>query len=290
MAAPADHQFEGRQNEMAAMSIVIMTFLSLALYNVLELQYVILSSFKKYQGLYFWSCIIASWGIAFNATGYMLRHVQRGSKLLHATIILIGWTTMITGQSLILYSRLHLVCPEPRRLRYVLAMIVADAVWLGIPIIILVYGVNSSTPLPFERPYDIFEKIQLLVFFFQEVIISSIYILEASRLLRFQSEVGNVANKGVMGNLILVNAVAIILDVTIIVLEVTNHFDIQTAWKPFVYSVKLKIEFIVLNRLVEFSRQLQAATALDYSDSADAIALGRQLGQTDTSVHRVSRL
>ncbi|KAJ3493742.1 hypothetical protein NLG97_g4541 [Lecanicillium saksenae] len=283
MATLGDDRLEGRQDHTAAgHSIVIMTFLCLAMYNVLELQYIIFSAFKKYQGLYFWSCIISSWGIAFNATGYMLRHLQASSKLTYATVILIGWSTMITGQSLILYSRLHLVCPEPRRLRYVLAMIIVDAVWLGIPIIVLVYGTNSSNPLPFERPYDIFEKIQLVVFFVQEVIISSIYITEASRLLKFQFEVGSVANRGIMGNLILVNAVAIILDLTIIVLEITNHYDIQTAWKPFVYSVKLKIEFIVLNRLVEFSRQLQAATALQYSDSADAFAMNRRLGQTNT--------
>lgn len=53
--------------------VIIVVFISIALYNVLELNVDIFGTFKKYSGLYFWSFTIATWGIAFNAIGYLLR-------------------------------------------------------------------------------------------------------------------------------------------------------------------------------------------------------------------------
>ncbi len=273
-----------------AARIIIVVFIGIALYNFLELQCYIIGAFKRYSGLYFWSFIVASWGIAFNATGYLIRHLHAGPGILHATIILIGWSTMITGQSLVLYSRLHIVLPDPSRLRYVLAMIIVDAIWLGVPVIVLVYGVNSKNPEPFEKPYAIFEKLQLTAFFLQELVISGIYIVETAKLLKFQSGVGNLGTHRVMNHLIAVNIFVVLLDISIIVLEFTEHYNLQTAWKPLVYSVKLKAEFSVLNRLVEFSQQLRVAGSLDpvnYAVSAD-VALERYLrnaAQADESIH-----
>jgi hypothetical protein len=54
-----------------------------------------------------------------------------------------------------------------------------------------------------------------------------------------------------MKHLILVNIVVIALDVTILALEYNGFYSIQTAYKGMVYSVKLKMEFSILNRLVE---------------------------------------
>lgn len=268
---------DGVASEAARIAIIV--FISIALYNVVELQCLIIYSFRRYSGLYFWSFIVASWGIVFNGTGYLIRHLDAGPPVLHATIILIGWCTMITGQSLVLYSRLHIVLPDPTRLRYVLAMIIVDAVWLGVPVVVLVYGVNSKNPEPFEKPYAIFEKLQLTFFFLQELVISGIYIVETAKLLKFQSSVGNTGTHRVMNHLIIVNIFVVLLDISIIVLEFTNHYDLQTSWKPLVYSIKLKAEFSVLNRLVEFSQQLRVAGSLNpvnYAVSAD-VALERYL-------------
>ncbi|KAK3177633.1 hypothetical protein K4F52_009589 [Lecanicillium sp. MT-2017a] len=278
-----------------AARIVIVVFIGIALYNFLELQCYIIGAFKRYSGLYFWSFMVASWGIAFNATGYLIRHLHAGPGILHATIILIGWSTMITGQSLVLYSRLHIILPDPSRLRYVLAMIIVDAIWLGVPIIVLVYGVNSKNPEPFEKPYAIFEKLQLTAFFLQELIISGIYIFETAKLLKFQAGVGNLGTHRVMNHLIAVNIFVVLLDISIIVLEFTEHYNLQTAWKPLVYSVKLKAEFSVLNRLVEFSQQLRVAGSLNpvnYAVSAD-VALERYLrnaAREDESIHNNSEI
>ena len=236
----------------AIIPIIIVVFISIALYNVIELIVLTLGTFRRYSGLYFWSVLVATLGISFNAIGYLLKHLQLTSVAnLYATIILIGWCTMITGQSVVLYSRLHLVVQNQKQLRLVLMMIIINAIWLDIPIIILVYGSNSSNPGPFLGPYSIFEKVQLTVFFIQETIISAIYVWEASKLFKLEKSIGNGRTRRVMNHLIGVNIIIILLDITILILEYTNKYNIQTAWKPFVYSVKLKMEFSVLNRLVD---------------------------------------
>lgn len=259
---------------------LIIIFISIALYNVVELNFLIVTTFKRFRGLYFWSFTSSTWGIAFNAVGYLLRHLDaQNSGYLHATLILVGWCAMITGQSLVLYSRLHIVMHNQRLLRYVLAMIIVDAIWLSVPIIVLVYGTNSANPDPFAKPYSIFEKLQLTVFFVQEALISSLYIVETTRLLKMQRGVASSAMRRVMSHLILVNVFVVVLDVSILCLEFTGHYDIQTAWKALVYSVKLKSEFSVLNRLVEFSQHLRAGrnmASIHYDTSAD-VALERYL-------------
>lgn len=245
----------GPDPDRILVAIVICVFISIAYYNVLELTISIFTSFKKRSGLYFWSILIATWGIAFNGTGYLLMHLSLTTEaLVYATIILIGWCSMVTGQSVVLYSRLHIVMRHQKRLRLVLYMIIANATWLHLPIIILVYGVNSANPEPFRNPYVIFEKIQLSVFFVQELIISSLYVWETTKRLRLEKSIGDTRTRKIMNHLIWVNVLVVLLDISILALEFTNLFEIQTAWKPLVYSIKLKLEFSILNQLVNLTR------------------------------------
>lgn len=264
--------------------LVIVVFASIALYNVIELNFLILSTFKRFRGLYFWSFLVATWGIAFNASGYLVRGVGAdASGYVQATIILIGWCAMVTGQSLVLYSRLHIVLRNAKRLRWVLIMIIVNAIWLSIPIIVLVYGTNSNNPGPFERPYSVFEKLQLTVFVLQEVIISGLYIFETAKLLKLQRGVAESGTRRVMSHLIIVNVFIVLLDVSILALEFTEQYDLQTAWKALVYSVKLKAEFSVLNRLVEFSQHLRGGGSLDPSTSRNATEIAMERYNRNTS-------
>lgn len=50
--------------------------------------------------------------------------------------------------------------------------------------------------------------------------------------------------------LIFVNVFVIVLDVSLLVTQYTGNFQIQTTYKPVVYSIKLKMEFVILNRLL----------------------------------------
>ncbi|KAK9420543.1 putative Integral membrane protein [Seiridium unicorne] len=237
-------------------SIPILVFGSIALYNVVELNYMIIGTFRRRKSLYFWSLIVATWGIALNAVGYLLEHLKLiQAAQLYSTLICVGWVCMVTGQSVVLYSRLHLVMADDRRRRAVLYMIIFDAIAMHIPVIVLVYGSNSGNPAPYLRPYSIYEKVQLTVFFVQEVIISGLYVWETMKLLRVTRDLrGKRGARRVMTHLIFVNLVVIILDVSVLALEFSDFYDLQTGYKPLVYSIKLKMELSILNQLVSLTR------------------------------------
>ena len=102
----------------------------------------------------------------------------------------------------------------------------------------------------------VFEKIQVSGFFLQEVFISGIYIWETAAWLKVRKGFGpGEEQRGgrMMVHLVLVNVVVLVLDITILVLECVGLRDVQRAYKFFAYSVKLKVEFSILNQLVELT-------------------------------------
>ncbi|KAL2175259.1 uncharacterized protein P884DRAFT_262401 [Thermothelomyces heterothallicus CBS 202.75] len=65
---------------------------------------------------------------------------------------------------------------------------------------------------------------------------------------------GDSTRRRLMTHLVLVNVIIVVLDITILALEYAGLYAVQTAYKGFVYSIKLKIEFSILNRLVEMTQ------------------------------------
>lgn len=234
----------------------IVAFVALAIYNALELNVVIFSTFKRFKGLYFWSFVAATNGIIPHSLGFLLKNVIGSHNYgIYITLVAIGWVPMVTGQSLVLYSRLHLVFWNQTYLRLVLGMIITNAIVLHIPIIILMYGANSSANNSWVQPYVVYEKIQVTMFFLQELIISAIYIKSCFSFFSLQDSLYGDAVKRMRRHLLWVNIFVILLDIPILCLEYTDFYDMQTAYKALVYSVKLKMEFRILNRLVEMTNE-----------------------------------
>lgn len=234
----------------------IVAFVALAIYNALELNVIIFSTFRRFKGLYFWSFVAATNGIIPHSLGFLLKNVIGSHNYgIYITLVAIGWVPMVTGQSLVLYSRLHLVFWNQLYLRLVLGMIITNAIILHIPIIILMYGANSSANNSWVQPYVIYEKIQVTMFFLQELIISAIYIKSCFSFFSLQDSLYGDAVKRMRRHLLWVNIFVILLDIPILCLEYTDYYDMQTAYKALVYSVKLKMEFRILNRLVEMTNE-----------------------------------
>ncbi|KAJ0415245.1 hypothetical protein BJY00DRAFT_266875 [Aspergillus carlsbadensis] len=253
----------------------VVAFLSIALYNVLELTFLLFIVFKRYNGLYFWSFLVATWGIAIYAVGFILNdfNISDHIRLFNVTLIVLGWCAMVTGQSLVLYSRLHLIVRRRLILRLVLGMIIMNAILLHIPIIILCYGANSVLYRRFSGPYAIYERVQVTIFFLQETSISAIYMYQMCRLFyiggggTFMQLHGEESSRRLMLHLIYVNVIVILLDVLILALQFSGRYASQTAAKAFIYSVKLKLEFNILNRLVEVAQRAPRR----WSDSGDPV-------------------
>jgi hypothetical protein len=156
---------------------------------------------------------------------------------------------MVTGQSIVLYSRLHLIVQDGRKIRWVLALIVVDFFLFHIPPTVLLFGSNSSNPEPFVAPFAVYEKIQITAFSLQEFLISALYIWEARKMLRSLANVKREEARKVMIHLILVNILMIMMDITLLATEYANEYAIETTYKSALYSIKLKLEFSILNRL-----------------------------------------
>lgn len=117
-------------------------------------------------------------------------------------------------------------------------MIIIDAVCLHIPTTVLTFGSNGSSDthvfvygygrcgaytvrtreLILVR-YNIMEKIQMCGFFCQEVILSSIYIIETAKILRSSLRPNT---RKTMQQLVLVNAIIIFMDLGLLGLEAAS--------------------------------------------------------------------
>src|ERR1700753_698790 len=99
---------------------ILFTFAGIALYNTTELIVLIFVSFKRYGGLYFWSLLLATSGIIPYTLGLLFKFFGVIKiDMLSIALVDIGWQLMVTGQSIVLYSRLHLVLKNRQILRYV---------------------------------------------------------------------------------------------------------------------------------------------------------------------------
>ncbi|RAK81444.1 uncharacterized protein BO72DRAFT_368850 [Aspergillus fijiensis CBS 313.89] len=236
-----------------ALQATLATLLGCALYSALELVLLIFVTFHHYAGLYFWSLLIStSLGIVPQSLGLLLKYFKLAPIYLSVTLTTFGWAIMVTGQSVVLYSRLHLVVRNAAILRSVLTMIVVDAVIIQIPHIVFSYGVIADdSGSRYMRIYTIWEKLQMTVFFTQEVIISAIFLVQTVRLLTLYPNRSK-RRSLIMYQLLGINAAIILMDISLLVLEYLNIYIIQVSLKTFFYTIKLKLEFAVLSRLVSF--------------------------------------
>jgi hypothetical protein len=212
----------------------------------IELLVLVYVTFKRHKGLYFWSIIITTLGIILQTTGYILKEFQNTCPPILTTIICkAGWVSNVSGFSLVLWSRLHLIVNEPRILKAVLCMIIIDGILCHTPIIVFEFGLIYDHSV-YYRPMEIMERIQQTVFTLQETAISSLYIYHTARFLR--SGYG-VRTRKLITLLVCVQILVVALDAMLTVFDYTNKFTLKCTIHPFVYSVKLKLEFIVLNQL-----------------------------------------
>lgn len=228
----------------------MIVFSSIALYNAVELIILLFFTFQKYRGLYFWTMMVSAVvGVIPHTVGYILEFFELAPLWVGLLISTIGFYAMIPGQSVVLYSRLHLVVQDHRILRFVLWLIIIDAFILLIPTTVLTFSTAYVRTIPIIRGYNVMERLQLAWFCAQEFVISGIYIWETVKLLRLMPRKDRRRTR-IMYELLAINFVIIILDVALLCVEYTGYYSLQTTLKPMVYSIKLKLEFGVLGKLV----------------------------------------
>ncbi|KAL9123500.1 MAG: hypothetical protein Q9217_007066 [Psora testacea] len=217
----------------------------------IELDLLILYTFRRRKGLYFWSLLISSWGCTLHALGFILKFLVGSPWLLTLPFITVGWVAMVTGQAFVLFSRLHLVVRNRRTLRLVLFMIIFDALAFHVPMIIFTYGSNSPNAAFWVPMFNVYERIQLTAFCLQEFAIATIYIIATVRLL---GSIYHSMTRKVMLQLLIINFICIGMDIVLICLEFTGNYVSEASIKPMIYAIKLKLEFAVLNQLMGLTK------------------------------------
>ncbi|OAL34499.1 hypothetical protein AYO20_06129 [Fonsecaea nubica] len=290
----------GYTGDSLTIKVMIAFFLGLSLYNALELQVLIFGTFKKFKGLYFWSLVVSSLGIVPYSIGFIFKYfsILMSAKWFSLLLLSIGWYPMITGQAVVLYSRLHLLLTGERRdkiLKWTKWMIIVNAIVLHIPTTVLTIGSNSDTHTrAFVDGYNVMEKVQMCGFFLQEVILSSIYIIEAIRTLRSSVQTNT---KRLMYQLLAINVLIITLDLGLLGLECASLYILETITKPAFYSIKLKLEFAILGKLVDFvgGRNSSLPFTRDEKRTSSALTGGTDISEfvdltkVGTDVTRISQ-
>lgn len=245
-------------DQAPSLRVFVITVGVLAVYNAAEIAAMTLLTFKHYRGLYFYSVLVSALAIIPYTIGFALDllDVTTGrARYAAITLITIGWWPMVSGQAVVLWSRLHLIVPKGPRgeriVRWAGWMIAFDAVVFHLPTTVFTYGSSVHGPSvgAFARGYDVMEKIQMTGFFCQEVVLSSIYVVETFRILRTSLQPDT---RTTMRQLLAINAVIIAMDLGLLGLEAASYYILETMLKGVVYSIKLKLEFAILGKLVGF--------------------------------------
>lgn len=275
MSDPPQDLLDGISGALAAegdiLQMTLVTFIGLSCYNIAELVVLVPATFKRWQGLYFWSLLASGCiGVVPYSIGFLMKFFTRTDSVLSVTVLTIGWWTMVTGQSVVLYSRLHLVLRDEKILRRVLRLIVINVFILHIPTTILTYGANiiHTGNSAWIRGYNIMEKIQLTGFTMQESLLSTLYVIETVRILRLGVDATTRPDaRSIMYQLIGINCAIIGMDLLLLGLEYANFYAVQITLKGFVYSLKLKLEFAVLGRLVDLIQGSRHPVSIAIADT-----------------------
>ncbi|KAH7147680.1 hypothetical protein DER46DRAFT_563973 [Fusarium sp. MPI-SDFR-AT-0072] len=226
---------------------------TLSLYNAIELLTLISLTFKRRSGLYFWSILIASFGIIPYCLGWLIVYFDLTHDYVGMIIETVGWVLVISGQSVVLYSRLHLIVTDVKILRAVLIMIIINGLVWHSTMTVLLFGSEyspSDNRRGFNNVFNIMEKISMSIFYLQELVISGLYIWKSMEILK--TAFGN--TRSMLYKLFTINFVIILMDIALLTIEFHDLYVWEQGIKLVTYSVKLKLEFAVLSELIEFVR------------------------------------
>ncbi|CAG9993974.1 unnamed protein product [Clonostachys byssicola] len=242
--------------------VLVLIATVLSLYNAIELLVLIFLKFKRRSGLYFWSLSLASFGIIPYCIGWMLIQFGFSHAWVGMIIDSIGWILLVSGHSVVLYSRLHLVLQNSIILRGVLGMIIVNAIVWHPTITVLLFGSAYATGdanVAFNHVFGILEKVQMTFFCVQEFIISGLYIWKTIEILKtaFGSK------RVFLWKLYSINVFIVVMNIALLAIEYKSLFLWEQGVKVITYSVKLKLEFAVFGQLVEFVQHRTGNTLSD---------------------------
>lgn len=240
----------GYQGDNIAIKVAMGVLVAIVLYNAVELSILIFLTFRRYHGLYFWSLMLSTTlGLVPSGVGNLLHFFDIGPLWLSLSLSNFGFYFLVPGQSLVLYSRLHLVLYNQQLLRFILCVIIINTILIAIPTTVTTFGSAFVRTHTWNHAYKVVERLQVTWFCVQEFLISFLYIHETIKLLQLSPN--DTRRKTIMYDLIAINVLIILMDVAIVAVEFLGLYYLQVLLKSAIYSIKLKLEFAVLGKLTE---------------------------------------
>ncbi|QDS71780.1 hypothetical protein FKW77_009331 [Venturia effusa] len=248
-------------------------FHAVAVSMALEINLQLLSTFRRWTTLYFWSLLAASWGVTILTISFDLTFFTRkpdGAQVLTG----FGWVLMVTGFSLILYSRLHLVLYNRTQLHIILAIIILDAFLFHLPVIVSDYikGARGA------RLYWIVSNMEI-AFCTQEFFLSTLYTYLYWKLFRDASLKKEMTTTFCL--LVCAQFAILATDIVLSVLLYRHLFLPRLMILPFTSALKIRIELLVLSRLADSGQHNEAIITRDL---LQALSTGAATPQSPTKM------
>jgi len=193
--------------------------------------------------------MVSIWGsLLFSTATTLLNFTNEG--VLSTVLLDVGWVGMVSGFSCVLYSRLHILNPNKRIQRIILVCIIVDGVLFHGPVMISTIIGNIHFSETTSKVFDIASFTEV-AFSVQETVIATLYIY---LFLQFTKDSrGQSATEKTLSLLLAAESVILSVDVVLNVLLYKRLYLPRAMIQPFSSILKLKVEFIVLNSLVDFA-------------------------------------
>jgi hypothetical protein len=165
----------------------------------------------------------------------------------------VGWAIMVTGFSLVLYSRLHIITSKVRALRFLLAAILVISLLVCVPTFLSGYFPNIIIG---EKIYKVASRLEVL-FAAREIILASLYTILFIRFVRGGGSEDPRYVRKMLWLLCFAQFITFSCDVILLILVYTDLVLAKNMIQTFSYAIKLEVEFMVLNRLLVFGQRRQ---------------------------------
>ncbi|KAF2008745.1 hypothetical protein BU24DRAFT_456016 [Aaosphaeria arxii CBS 175.79] len=251
-------------------TIILICFQCVAIWSTVPLTIRMFATIRDKRSLYFRATLASSWGLSLRSQAYLMGYYNRSIPWwIYGTLSQIGWILMVSGFALVLWSRLGLLFANERVKKYLLYLIIFNGiVWHTILTVFAMIMWDQRGPIFAARPTalykrvrdvnEIFEYVQICFFNSQEILISSIYIYAAYVYLRDFSHLGSPSTRAKVRKaivlLLIIQAIVVFIDAAVITIDLLGLSQLKGMINSFIYCVKLELEFLVLNQLIEISR------------------------------------
>lgn len=234
--------------------LLIVAFSSIAIYNALEIYIWIWHMFKKQKGLYYWSMHTAVMGILVHTVFQVTSTYNKVPPMPSSLFTILGYYMMSVSPLFVLYSRLHIMSLNFRRIRWIFFFIVGISCVLIVPSLIITVCAVCNVP-GFLKALHVYLGLQIACFTLTELALSSFFIWTAYHTLQPILAVKGKQGRKFITSIFVIYLFVVVLLISLLVFlifEYLRYYFISITLNPFVCSVKLKFEFTIITLLQEF--------------------------------------